>query len=170
MFFDITTINKIFFEKDYPSLSFYIIYGIISNILAWIIHYLLRLLISNDKKINNEINTNREILNEPQSLDYVKQVEPQVDKLISSIRIKLIIFNVIEFVLFIFCFIYLSICGSVYKGTKKYVFRAYGISLLEILIIRIVYAFILGFLRWLSLTINSINLYKVTNFIDLYIS
>ena len=174
MFFDIKTLSKIFFENNYPSLAFYLLYGFICNILAWIIFKIMSCLIKNNAKINNQIVdfyyilTNNPIKNEND--DNIKEIDTKIDKLISDIKVKLIIFNVIEFIIFIFCFLYLWLFGSVYKGSKKLVLKTYGISLAEIFLIRLVYAIILGSLRRLSLSKSSRRLYNVIQFMDLFLS
>ena len=131
-------------------------------------------LIKNHTKINNEIvNYHNLLINSPiknENDSNIKIVDTKINKLVNEIRMKLIIFNILEFGIFAFCFIYLVLFGSIYKGAKKLVLKTYGISLAVIFVVRVIFAIILGSLRRLSLSKSSGGLYKFIKFMDLLLS
>ena len=203
MFFNVNTISKMFFEKKYPNISFYLLYGLISNIIAWFIYRLLGCLVHNNNKvinfiarwkkitedeknnenenninninniINNEINNNdnNKVNVENEDYEVVKVLlDYRYNQFKKGVIVRLIIYYVIEWAILLFCFFYLCIFCSVYVSTKNEVFKTYGISLLEIFLIKIVYAVILGCLRSLSLVIESRKLYIAIKFFDFYLS
>ena len=169
MFFDIKTISKIFWEENYPNLSFYLLYGFIANLISWIIYKLLYILIKNNSKIIQFIARNYKNKEKEESFNK-NNLDIQVKKLMKDILIKLIVFFAISMLLTLFLFFYLILFCSVYKGTKGIIFKGYGISLAEIVVIKIVYAAILGILRRISLCRKSEGLYKCVKFIDYYLS
>ena len=190
MFFDIKTISKIFFENNFPNISFYLLYGLVCNIIAWIIYRLLACLIKNNNKIinfiarwkkktdnennNNQNNKNKNedqlnVENEGNNLDSVI-LEDKFIKFKNRALTRLIIYYIIEWAILLFSFFYLCLFCSVYPATKNEVFKTYGISLLEIFLIKVVYATVLGCLRSLSLVIRSRKLYVAIKFFDMYLS
>ena len=89
--------------------------------------------------------------------------------MIKKLKIKIIIFTIIEILLLAFCFIYFVAFCAVFIGTKTKVFISYAIALAEVLIIKILYAIILAFLRKLSLDKGKKVLYEVVRFMDTYL-
>ena len=84
-------------------------------------------------------------------------------------KTKLIAYYIIQFKLIIFFFIYLVTFGSIYSGTMKRIFLTYGITLLEALIIKMIYGLVLGILRHISLSNKNSKIYNVILIFDKYI-
>ena len=171
MFFSLKIISKIFWNENYPDTSFYILYGLYSNLLSWLIYKLFACLVNNNKKILNFIaRYNKDSTHEEkQALDRVSLIK-KVSSLKNGVLIKLITFYLIDYAVTLYCSFYMILFCSVYKGTKANVFKTYGIALLEIFIIRVVYGIILAALRYLSLYLSSETLYKAVKFFDIYLS
>lgn len=70
------------------------------------------------------------------------------------------------FLVCIVCLLYITTFCAVYTGTKKYVFRTYGIALVEVLIIKIVYGIVLGIIRKVGLNKQNRTLYKIAYYFD----
>jgi hypothetical protein len=161
LFYTNNTIHKIWTKEDYPNLSYYLAFGLVSSIIIFIIYKGLSLLIDNNRKINEMESTPKE---------NTKEIRQKFKKMMFWSKIKLIIFYVIEFVLLIIFFLYLiSFCG-VFSGTQSKLIESYGIALIEIVIIKIFYGLILGVLRKVSLSYEIDKLYNIVRFLDLYIS
>ena len=167
LFFDIKTIKKIWSEENYPGLGYYLGFGILSCIIIWIIYKVFLCLLSNNDKIkevlkmihyNNKYNMNKE------SAIYIKK-----SKLMWKIKFKIAIYSIFEFLCLIFSFLYLSVFCSVYTGTKTKVFKAYGIALIEVLIIKILYGIALSIMRYISLSKQKKGLYEVVLFMNTYL-
>ena len=167
LFFDIKTIKKIWSEENYPGLGYYLGFGLLSCIIIWIVYKVFLCLLSNNDKIkeilkmihyNNKYNMNKE------NAIYIKR-----SKLIWKIKFKISIYSIIEFVCLIFSFLYLSVFCSVYTGTKTRVFKAYGIALIEVLIIKILYGIALSIMRYISLSKQKKGLYEVVLFMNTYL-
>ena len=161
LFYTNNTIHKIWVKEGYPNLSYYLAFGLVSSIIIFVIYKGLSLLIDNNRKINEIESTPKE---------NTKEIRQKFKKMMFWSRIKLIIFYVIEFVLLIIFFLYLfSFCG-VFSGTQSKLIESYGIALIEIVIIKIIYGLILGVLRKVSLSYEIDKLYNIVRFLDLYIS
>ena len=109
------------------------------------------------KKIN-QINNNK------------RKKEEKVEKLIYKIKRNIIIYLVLQFLIILFCSFYLITFCGIYIGTKKNIFQSYGIAIVEIIIIKIVYGFILGILRKISLFKQNSTIYYITLIFNKYIS
>ena len=58
----------------------------------------------------------------------------------------------------------------VYEGTSSKLVESYGIALIEVIIIKILYGLVLGILRKISLVHKIEKLYSIVRFLDLYIA
>ena len=85
-------------------------------------------------------------------------------------QIKLIIFYAIEFILVIFFTLYLTGFCGIYIATKTKLVESYGIALIEVVIIKILYGLVLGILRKVSLVYKINILYKIVKYLDLYVA
>ena len=94
----------------------------------------------------------------------------KLNKLISVIKKDIVIYLVIEFVLIVLCSLYLIAFCGVYTGTKSKLFLSYAFALVTIVIIKIIYGFILGILRKISLFAEKSGLYNVVLIFNKYIS
>lgn len=96
-------------------------------------------------------------------------IKKKYDSVTWKVKFKVIVYSIIEFLLLGFCFIYFVSFSTVYTGTMSKVFKAYGIALIEVLIIKIIYGIILGILRKVSLAKQKKTLYDVVLFMDTYL-
>ena len=162
MFFDIKTISKIFENENYPNLGYYILYGFLGNLIIWVIFKLFYCLIDNSNNIRN-------LFKKHTSSNNIKKMS-KLNKLISGIKRNVVIYLVIQFVLIVLCSLYLITFCGVYTGTKTKVFLSYAFALVTIVLIKIIYGFVLGILRKISLFAEKIGLYNVVLFFNKYIS
>ena len=98
-----------------------------------------------------------------------RAINKKCKNVIEKIKFKVAVYSIIEFLLLTFCFIYLNAFGTVFTGTMSKVFKAYGIALIEILIIKIIYGIALAIMRYISLTKEKRSLYEVVLFMDTYL-
>ena len=161
LFYNNNTLHKIWIKNNYPNLSFHLTFGFISCIISFIIYKGLYILINNNKKIK-EIESipkeNKSVINE------------QYKKMMYWHQIKLIIFYAIEFILVIFFTLYLTGFCGIYIATKTKLVESYGIALIEVVIIKILYGLVLEILRKVSLVYKINILYKIVKYLYLYVS
>ena len=162
LFFDIKTISKIFEKENYPNLGYYILYGFLGNLIVWAIFKLFYCLIDNSNNIRKLFKKHAS------SNNLIKMAK--LNKLISGIKKDIVIYLVIEFVLIVLCSLYLIAFCGVYTGTKSKLFLSYAFALVTIVIIKIIYGFILGILRKISLFAEKSGLYNVVLIFNKYIS
>ena len=160
LFFDINTISKIFENNNYPNMGYYILYGFLGNLIVWVIFKLFYCLIDNSNNIMKLIIKNS---NNGKKMG-------KLTKLISNIKRDVIVYLVIQFVIMIVCSIYLITFCGIYTGTTTKVFLSYAFSLLTIVIIKIIYGFILGILRKISLFAEKNGLYNAVLIFNKYLS
>jgi hypothetical protein len=182
-FFTTKTIKKIWDEENYPKMNIYLLYGFLGNVIIWLIYKIFLCLLDNQDKVNQIKNLknsmNRNETEENMYEDDVTEKDEEINdeliqkkcnELIKRIKISMIIFFVIGFLLTVFCFIYLVSFFAIYTGTKSKVLKLYLISLIEIFLIKVVYGICLAALR-ISSEANEIEkLYKVTYICEKYIS
>ena len=192
-FFTVDTIKKIWEESDFPTMNFYLLYGLLSNIIVWIFYRIFCLLMDNQDKIrslvklhkesmnnnssrikmeeNNEINNDNEINNNKNNnMNQQDVINEKYEELVKKIKIQTIIFYVVILLLSGLCYIYLVSFFAVYTGTKKRVLTAYYISIIEIILIKFVYGLCLASLR-IAGEVNELkSLYKFVYIMDKYVS
>ena len=175
-FFTINVIKRIWEESNYPSINFYLLYGLISHIIIWVIYRIFILLLDNQDKIRSLVKLNNEmesakVSTEENRLNIQKeQINEKYEEIIKKIKIQMVIFYIVIFALTAFCFIYLVSFFAIYTGTKGKVFKAYYISLIEIALIKFVYGLCLGSLRIASDGNELKSLYNFVYVFDKYIS
>ena len=160
-FYDIKTIKKIWNEENYPNTGYYLLYGFLANLIVWVIYRLFCCLLNNEYKIKK--------LDNIAQLDKEKK-KKKINNCIYNIKRNIIIYYVLQFVLVMFCSFYLITFCGIYIGTKSKLFQSYGIAFIEIIIIKIIYGFILGILRKLSLAKESSCIYNLTLIFNQYLS
>ena len=160
-FYDIKTIKKICNEENYPNTGYYLLYGFLANLIVWVIYRLFCCLLNNEYKIKK--------LDNIAQLDKEKK-KKKISNCIYNIKRNIIIYFVFQFVLIMFCSFYLITFCGIYTGTKSKLFQSYGIAFIEIIIIKIIYGFILGILRKLSLAKESSCMYNLTLIFNQYLS
>ena len=164
-------LKKIWEQSNFPNINFYLLYGLISNTIIWIIYKIFLCLLDTQDKIKdlvfkkgyikeNDINNeNDENKNNNKFNDLMKQI-----------KIKMIIFFIVILIIILLCFIYLVSFFAIYTGTRSKVFKAYYISLIEIILIKFVYGICLASLRIASEGNELKILYKIVYICDKYIS
>ena len=176
-FFTIRVIKKIWRETNYPGIGFYILYGLISNIIIWIIYQIFLYILDFRDKIKEVVSLQKN-LKEQEMYDFDDNIDERNEKIfkkkyiltVRRIKYTIIAFYVVMFIIIIFCTIYLISFFALYTGTKKRVFTAYYSSLILIVIIKFIYGFSLALLRIASKINKLKKLYKVVYIFDKYIS
>ena len=169
-FFDIPTLSKIYFRDGYPNFGQYLLFGLYSMLIAWVVYRLLMCLIRNNNKLIGNIHKNTCDMKAEYDAKEKINIKRNIDSLICRIKVKLVVFYLIVIGFSLLFFFYLSLFGSIYTGTKQKIFIAYGITLVEILVIKIVYAIILSALRKVAISSESACLYIFVKFMDLFLS
>ena len=161
LFYNYSNLHKIWIKDNYPNLNFHLSFGFLSCIISFIFYKGLCFLIFNDRKISELENLKRENNSE---------MKEKYKKMMFWSKIKIIIFYAVVFILSIIFFLYLMAFCAVYIRTKAKLFESYGIALIEVVIIKILYGIVLGILRKISLTYEIEKLYFIVRILDLYIS
>ena len=175
-FFTIKTIKKIWEEANYPTINFYLLYGLISHIIIWIIYKIFILVLDNQDKIralvklNNEAEASKENSDENQYGNKKEEINDKYKDLIKNVKIQILVFYLVIIALTVFCFLYLVSFFAIYTGTKSKVLKAYYISLIEIVLIKFVYGLCLGSLRIAAEGNELKSLYNFVYVFDKYIS
>jgi hypothetical protein len=161
LFYNYSNLHKIWINDNYPNLNFHLSFGFLSCIISFIFYKGLSFLIFNDRKIAELESIPKENKNE---------INEKYNKMMFWAKIKIIIFYAIVFILCIIFFLYLIAFCGVYIGTKAKLAESYGIALIEVVIIKILYGIVLGILRKVSLSYEIEKLYFIVRILDLYIS
>ena len=178
-FFTIRVIKKIWEEDNFPDLNFYLLYGLISHIIIWMIYKIFLYILDCSDKIKEFLLIKKGLREEDDYIDnFNDNVEEKNHKilikkynqLMRQMRLRISIFYVIMFMIIIFCTIYLISFYSIYTGTKRRVLIAYFISLFEIVIIKLIYGICLASLRLASKVNKLKSLYNLVYILDKYIS
>jgi len=79
-FFTIKTIKKIWEESNFPTMSFYLLYGLISHIIIWIIYKIFILSLDNQDKIRSLVKLNNDVELSKESMDenYYNEQKEQI--------------------------------------------------------------------------------------------
>ena len=161
LFYNYSNLHKIWINDDYPNLNFHLSFGFLSCIISFIFYKGLSFLIFNDKKIAELDSIPKENRNE---------INEKYNKMMFWAKIKIIIFYAVVFILCIIFFLYLIAFCGVYIGARAKLAESYGIALIEVVIIKILYGIVLGILRKVSLSYEIEKLYFIVRILDLYIS
>jgi hypothetical protein len=167
LFYDIKTIQKIWSTENYPGLGYYLLYGFLACIIVWIIYKIILCLWNNNDKIKEILKLIH--VHDKYGVKNEKMFKKRYNNLGMKIKLKVAIYSVIQFILLAFFFVYFVTFCSVYTGTQNKVFRSYGIALIEILIIKILYGIALAVLRKVSLTKENKTLYDIVLLMDTYL-
>ena len=161
LFYNNSTLHKIWIKDNYPNLNFHLSFGFLSCIISFIIYKGLYILVNNEKKI-------KEI--ESIAKENKEKINEKYKKMMFWGQIKLIIFYAIEFIFVFLFFLYITAFCGVYINAKAKLVESYGIALIEVVIIKILYGLVLGILRKVSLVYKINILYRTVHFLDLYIA
>jgi hypothetical protein len=167
MFYDVETISKIWTEENFPGLGYHLLYGFYACLVIWVIYKLILCLWSSNDSVKALL---RHIhINKVYGYNNRRIIIKKYNELEYKIKAKVIAYFIIQFILLAFCFVYFVTFCSVYVGTKIRVFRTYGIALIEILIIKIIYGIILTILRKISLSKKSKVFYDIVLLMTTYL-
>jgi hypothetical protein len=177
-FFTIKVIKKIWEKDNYPDINFYLLYGLISHIILWIIYKIFLNLLDCNDKIKELLLIKKALKEEDFVEDFNDNSDEKNQNIISKkykeqashMKLRIFIFYAIMFAIIIFCSIYLISFFSIYTGTKTKVFIAYFVSLFEIVIIKVIYGLCLASLRLASKVNKMKSLYDLVYIFDKFIS
>jgi hypothetical protein len=175
-FFTINLIRKIWETTDFPNLRFYLLYGLIANLIIWVIYQLFLCLIDFDGAIKDLAATKKNMQKDA-DIDSYSMSESNENKLYDKfkclmrlIRLRVSILHILTFLIALCCGIYLISFFALYTGTKSLVFKIYYISIIEIVVIKIAYGIILASLRIISIEAELKTLYYLVYILDKYFS
>ena len=166
-FYDIKTIKKIWNKENYPSLGYHLGFGLLSCLIVWVIYKIFLCILDNQDSIKKFLREKDNNGNDPENNNnIIKKNNKKFKNLLYKIKTGMIVYFIIEFIIIIICLLYLTVFCAVYTGTKKRIFKTYGIALIEVLIIKIIYGIILGILRKVGLEKQKKGVYKIAYYFD----
>ena len=169
-FFTIKTIKRIWEEYDYPTINFYLLYGFLAHIIIWVIYRIFILLLDNQDRIRALVSLNNKNNNNINNNNQDEIIKEKYDDLMKKIKIQTAVFYIVIIIITAFCFIYLVTFFAIYTGTKSKVFKAYYISLIEIVLIKFIYGLCLASFRIAADGNEFKSLYSFVYVFDKYIS
>ena len=178
-FFTVKLIKKIWEQDNFPDINFYLLYGLIANVIVWIIYQMFSCLLDFNDKIKDMITLKYELIENQYIEEFDKDnihdsnegvYKEKYDELIYQIKCRISLFYVIVLLFSIFFFIYLLSFFSFYTGTKHRVLEAYYISIIEIFLIKVVYGIFLAVLRYIGIIKRIKCIYNFVLMLDKYLS
>ena len=167
-FYDIKTIQNIWNKDNYPNLNYDLGRGLLASLILWVIYRIFLCIINNDTIINKYMSKSLTKSTNSEN-DDLRENNKKLNNLITKIRNGMIAYFVIELIAVLLCLLYVTTFSAIYIGTKAKVFRTYGITLAELVIIKILYGIILGIFRKVGLYKKKKVLYKIAYYFDKYI-
>ena len=155
-FINDSIINKIYKHQKKYSLSISLPIIIYSVIISYVAGYFLKMLSFTENSII-EIKNQR-------TTQLSKNLK---EKILKQIKIKIIIFYSLNFILLVFIWYYLSCFGVAFRNTQYILFCNTLISMLITLIFPFIFFLVLGILRIQSLKNNNENIYKISQLLQL---
>ena len=155
-FINDSIINKIYKHQKKYSLSISLPIIIYSVIVSYVAGYVLKVLTFTENSII-EIKNQR-------TTQLSKNLK---EKILKQIKIKIIIFYSLNFILLVFIWYYLSCFGVAFRNTQYILFWNTLISMLITLIFPFIFFLVLGILRIQSLKNNNENIYKISQLLQL---
>ena len=155
-FLNDSIINKIYKHPKKYSLSISLPIIIFSVIISYVAGYFLKMLSFTENSII-EIKNQR-------TTQLSKNLK---EKILKQIKIKIIIFYSLNFILLVFIWYYLSCFGVAFRNTQYILFWNTLISMLITLIFPFIFFLVLGILRIQSLKNNNENIYKISQLLQL---
>lgn len=155
-FLNDSIINKIYKHPKKYSLSISLPIIIFSVIISYVAGYFLKMLSFTENSII-EIKNQR-------TMQLSKNLK---EKILKQIKIKIIIFYSLNFILLVFIWYYLSCFGVAFRNTQYILFWNTLISMLITLIFPFIFFLVLGILRIQSLKNNNENIYKISQLLQL---
>ena len=177
-FFTIKVIKKIWEQENFPGLNFYLLYGLISHVVVWVVYQIFLCILDNNDKFKDLVILKKQLEirdNDNIGVDDIEEkneslLTKKYNDLIFQIKMKTALFYIISILLSLFITVYLISFFSLYTGTKRKVLKAYYISIIEILLIKFVYGFILSLIRLISILYNIKLLYSTVRIFNKYLS
>ena len=174
-FFTTKVIKKIWKEENYPGIQYYLLYGLITNIVVWAVYKVFLCLLDIQDKVKEylklkKISNNKDIENDDNLEINEENANNKFNEIIKTLKCRIIIFYCVIFVLIILFALYLISFFSIYTGTKSRVLLAYIYGIVEILLIKFIYGVCLASIRVASEGNELECLYKVVYILDKYIS
>ena len=161
LFFTPTDISMYYHlnKKDYLKFHFkYFTYRIaISLTITTIIRYLMELFFANKASIKSIIKREKE--NE-------KELKSEMNKLIKSIKIRYIIFIILNIIFKIFSWYYISSFNNAYPNTKYFWIILSLVTILVAQIISICFAFLEACLRFIAIKLKISGLFTLSKYIN----
>jgi len=174
-FFTTKVIKKIWKEENYPGIQYYLLYGLITNIVVWAVYKVFLCLLDIQDKVKEYLklkkaSNNKDIENDDNLEINEENANNKFNEIIKTLKCRIIIFYCVIFVLIILFALYLISFFSIYTGTKSRVLLAYIYGIVEILLIKFIYGVCLASIRVASEGNELECLYKVVYILDKYIS
>ena len=177
-FFTIKVIKKIWEQENFPELDFYLLYGLISHVVVWVVYQIFLCILDNNDKFKDLVILKKQLEirdNDNIGVDDIEEkneslLTKKYNDLIFQIKMKTALFYIISILLSLFITVYLISFFSLYTGTKRKVLKAYYISIIEILLIKFVYGLILSLIRLISILYNIKLLYSTVRIFNKYLS
>jgi len=167
-FYNIKTIQNIWNKQNYPGLNIDLGYGLLACIIVWIIYKIFLCILNNEHIIKKYLDGSNNKINNSLN-DNLKENNKKFNNLLYKIKAGMIIYFIIEFIVGIICLLYLTTFCAIYTGTKARIFKTYGIALVEVLIIKILYGILLGILRKVGLAKKKRVLYNIAYYFDKFV-
>ena len=149
-------VNKANIKKGKIDFIGYLPKSIYSCLICYIICKFLFLLTNNQSKYDQVIKNGTDN----------SEITKECKKILSNLKIKLLIFIIIVLVFEIFFFYYLTAFCAVYQNNNKLWIYSGFISLMIMCIVPFIFCFILAACRYISIKYQYKCLYKVLHFID----
>lgn len=139
-FFTIKIIRKIWENDNFPNINFYLLYGLIANVIVWIIYQMFAWVLDFHDKIRDMITLKYELVQNQYIEDFDKNnihdsnedvYKEKYEELIYQIKCRITLFYVISFLFTLFFSIYLVSFFSFYTGTKRRVLTSYYVSIIK---------------------------------------
>ena len=167
-FYDIKTISKIWNTENFPDLNYDLGYGLLACLIVWVIYRIFLCILNNEKSIKKYLRNHIRKSNTSENTN-LRENSKSFNKLLYKIKYGMIVYFVIQFATIIICLLYLTAFCAVFTGTKAKIFKTYGIALVEVLIIKILYGILLGILRKVGLAKKKRFLYNIAYYFDKFI-
>jgi hypothetical protein len=178
-FFTIKIIKKIWENDNFPNINFYLLYGLIANVIVWIIYQMFSCVLDFNDSIKYMITLKSELVENQYIEDFDRDnihdsnedvYKEKYEELIYQIKCRITLFYVISFLFTLFFSIYLVSFFAFYTGTKRRVLTTYYVGIIEILLIKIIYGILLATLRYASIKKGYKSLYNFVFILDKYLS
>jgi hypothetical protein len=168
--FTIDIIKKIWERTDFPDLYFYLLYGLISGLIIWVIYLIFSCLINFEDSVIDITKAKKDSQKNEDDPANEMIYYRKYSCLICQIKFRVSILHIITFLITLCCGVYLVSFFALYTGTKTRVLKIYYISIIEMVLLKVVYGLILASLRIVSKEAKLKALYIIIYIFDKYLS